>query len=331
MKRPIYEEKSKLRNLSHFIPSPNMKFSFLLFTSLLATASMGFAQSDCLLQKHTSEVNGRLELEQTNSYNSEGKLIEESKIHMTHYGEAYTSKRLFEYNRKGFILSETDYHNGTFRKRKSYQYDDRGQLISTTETLDSLANAPAFNRLNVTAQSQSEKLFFEPGGSVSGKEISKETADGKPLLFQIVNAEGKINHSSEYSYADNGLLVYQKRDDRAGNMMEETYFEYNQDQLLQKDSTFLNDKLIAQTLYEYTGNLLSKKTRLGRNDRVEYIINYSYDASGNNTGEVFIYNGEPLSSIKREIDQNGNKVQETHFNKDNNVVRNLTWEYNCPN
>lgn len=132
-------------------------------------------------------------------------------------------------------------------------------------------------------------------------------------------------------YASDGQLVYQKRDDRAGNMLEETYFEYSQNKLLIKDSTYLNNKLIAQTLYEYNGDLLSKRTRLGRNNRVEYIINYSYDASGNNTGEVFIYNGEPLSTIKRIFDSEKNKVRETHYNKDNNVVRNMTWEYNCPN
>lgn len=197
MKRPIYEEKSKLRNLTPFIQNPVMKFSFLLFLALIVFVHAGSAQSDCLLQKHSSLINGRLELEQTNTYNSDGQLIEEAKIHLTHFGEAYTSKRLYEYNRKGFILTETDYQNGSFRKRKSYLYDDRGQLISATETRDSIANAPAFNRLSVTAQSQSEKLFFEPDGRVSGKEISKETADGKPLLFEILNAEGKVNHSSE--------------------------------------------------------------------------------------------------------------------------------------
>ena len=331
MNRPIYEEKSKVRNLTHFIPSLNMKFSLLLITGLLASALSGFAQSDCLLHKYTSEVNGRLELEQTNSFNSEGQIIEEAKIHLTRFGEAYTSKRLFEYNRKGFIISETDYLNGTFRKRKSYQYDGRGLLISTTETLDSAANAPAFSRINVIAQSQSEKLFFEPDGKISGKEISKKTEDGKPLLFQIINSEGKVNHASEYSYAGNGLVAYRMRDDRAGNMLEETHFEYSLDDLLLKDSTYLNDKLIAQTLYEYEGKLLTKMTRLGRNNRVEYLINYSYDESGNNTNEVFIYNNEPLSSIKRDFDQKGNKIQETHFNKDNNIVRNLTWQYNCPN
>ena len=47
--------------------------------------------------------------------------------------------------------------------------------------------------------------------------------------------------------------------------------------------------------------------------------------------EKFIYQGELLSLIQREYDQNNNLILEKSFNKQNQLLRTKTWEYTCPN
>ncbi|MGR3811487.1 hypothetical protein [Jiulongibacter sp. NS-SX5] len=301
-------------------------FIFFLFYTLA-----GIAQDDCLLTKHTSIVNGRQDLEQRNTYDENGLLISEKRFHLTHYGEAYSNEKVFTYTKKGQPLSVTELHNGSFRLRRDYIYDLAGNLISESESRDSTDFTKKFNAKAIQLNGESEKLFFEPDGSVSGKEIRKETSEGKPLLFEIVNAEGKVNHSSSYAYNPNGDISILIRDDRAGNMLEKTFYTYDPNALLMRDSTTLNGQPIAKTLYEYDGQNVTKRTRLGRNNKLEYIINYSYDASGNNIKEVFVYNGEDLTTIERTFDLFGNKTEENHFNKEGVAVRQLSWEYSCPN
>ncbi len=307
-----------------------MKFTIGFVLSIIFFGLSASAQNACQLLTHRSEVNGNLELEQKNTYNSEGKITEDWKAYVTHYGDAYTQKTIFQYDEKGFLIKETFYRNDEIEKVKAYVYDGRGNIISVTESKGETSQLIPMNKYSLNGNS-SEKVFFEKDGSVSGKEIDQKNSDGKLILHQIVNSEGKVNHSSEYTYNAKGTKTYQKLNDVAGNMIEETFYKINENEKVSVDSTFLNNQLIARSVYTYDLGLLKQKSRYGRNNKLDYVINYEYDTKGRNTLEVFNYNGEKLSTVQRAYDANDNLVNETYLNKDNQVVRIKTWEYTCPN
>jgi hypothetical protein len=297
-------------------------FPIILFLSF----SSSFAQPNCLLVNLTVSASDRVVSEQRNTYNEAGRIIEEWKLNSVGLGQTYTSKKVFEYNAKGYLSKVSDYLNGEFKSSNSLFYDNLGSLVSETQNNETRA----LNTLT-TENGRSQKLFFNENGTVSGKEVVIKNSEGKLTNYEIRNGNDVVNHAVEYQYNGNNQEVYILKDDVAGHMKEETHFQYDDNAKLIKDSTYLNSNLNGKTLYAYVNGYLSRKTTIDRKNKVDYEILYINDIKGLVTEENFVYQGNLLSSIQREYNQNNNLIIEKRFNNQNQLLTKKTWEYTCPN
>jgi hypothetical protein len=126
-----------------------------------------------------------------------------------------------------------------------------------------------------------------------------------------------------------GEVTYSKSNDLVGQMIEEKFYQFDANQKLIKDSTAINGVVNARTLYSYDNNgFLIKKSLLGANSAVEYVVEYKVDAQGNTTEESYIYKGELLN--KKVYTYLGKQVtKEEQYNNVGELVRTRTWTYNC--
>lgn len=303
------------------------RLSYLVLLVLSIGAANG--QSDCLLtESSTSNAKG-LESQLTNTFNSEKKIIEEFKQVFSSPNGSYTQRKTFDYNAKGYLSKTTEFVNDVVKSVKNRTYDNLGNLISETEGLET-SGTNIINKLT-TSGTGSVKLYFGENNTVSGTEIIEKDASGNVITHNVLNSENRVNSSKEYRYNNESKIIYSKNDDVVGEMLEETFTDYNAQGQISKDSTYLNEKLIAKTLYEYTNGFLTTKTRIGRNNKVDYVITYDNNNKGKVTEERFIYNGELLSRVENSYDEFDNKVLEKRYNQNNQLLRTKTWEYNCPN
>lgn len=295
----------------------------------LLTTTVAIAQSDCYLSSSTSSNSKGLESQLKNTYNSENKLVEEFKEILASPNGAYTLRKTFEYNAKGYLGKTSEYINDELKSVKTRTYDNLGNLISETEGLGITGQNP-LNKLT-TSGTGSVKLYFDEDNTVSGTEIIEKDVLGNVIKREVLNAQNTLNSSREFRFDEESRLTYLKNNDVVGGMIEETFTDYTPQGLTKKDSTYLNDVLIAKTLFEYTDGFLTKKTRIGRNNKVDYEILYLNNAAGKVIQERFIYNGELLNLVENTYDNLGNLTLEKRYNQDNQLLRTKTWEYNCPN
>lgn len=299
------------------------------FVLLVLSIGAANGQSDCLLTESSTSNTKGLESQLTNTFNSEKKIIEEFKQVFSSPNGSYTQRKTFDYNAKGYLSKTTEFVNDEVKSVKNRTYDNLGNLISETEGLES-SGTNIINKLT-TSGTGSVKLYFGENNTVSGTEIIEKDASGNVITHNVLNSENRVNSSKEYRYNNESKIIYSKNDDVVGEMLEETFTDYNAQGQISKDSTYLNENLIAKTLYEYTNGFLTTKTRIGRNNKVDYVITYDNNNKGKVTEERFIYNGELLSRVENSYDEFDNKVLEKRYNQNNQLLRTKTWEYNCPN
>ncbi|WP_162628235.1 hypothetical protein [Arcticibacterium luteifluviistationis] len=302
-----------------------------LFYLVLVLLSGGIAnaQSDCLLTTSTTSTAKGLESQVKNTYNLENKLTEESKEILASANGSYTTKKTFEYNPKGYLSKTTEYLNDKVTSVKNRTYDNLGKLISETEGLETTGQN-IINRLT-TSGTSSIKLYYGENNTISGTEIIEKDASGNVTKHNVLNSENKVNSSKEFRFNEESKTVYAKNNDVVGGMIQETFTDYGSQGQISKDSTYLNNTLIAKTLFDYTDGFLTKKTRIGRNNKVDYEIIYKNDTEGKVIEERFIYNGELLNLVENTYDRFGNLTLEKSYNQNNQLLRTKTWEYNCPN
>ncbi len=303
------------------------RLSYLVLL-VLSTAAAN-AQSDCLLIESATSTSKGLESQLKNTFNNANKITEEYRQILASPNGSYTQKKTFEYNAKGYLSKTTEYINDAVKSVKNRTYDNLGNLISETEGLET-NGANLINRLT-TSGTGSVKLYFGENNVISGTEIIEKDASGNVTKHNVLNSDNKLNSSKEYRYDNESKTVYAKNNDVVGGMLEETYTDYNANGQISKDSTYLNNTLIAKTLFEYTNGFLTTKTRIGRNNKVDYEIIYTNDNAGKVIEERFIYNGELLSRVENSYDDFDNLVVEKRYNNENQLLRTKTWEYNCPN
>lgn len=308
--------------------SPLKKQFFQLI--LLAIPSLAYTQSDCLLLHHQNTSGDIIILDQRNAYNEEGKLLEEIKVNNSAYDGAYSTKRVFEYNQKGFLTKVTQYLNDTFKSATFYTYDGRGNLINESESND----PSGVNNIRSQLQNlngKSEKTFFEEDGKVSGTEISQKNAEGKLLSYELRNGNGQLMQELVNQYNNAGKPVYEKRNDAVGHMIHETFSKYDAQNRIMADSTLLNGKMVGKTLFEYSPTGLKKRTRIDRNGSLDYSIEYKTDSRGNIIEETFFYRGDLSSRIERDYNAANKLIEERNYNQQNQLANTKTWEYSCPN
>ncbi|MFT5884069.1 MAG: antitoxin component YwqK of YwqJK toxin-antitoxin module [Arcticibacterium sp.] len=302
-------------------------FSYILISFLFIGSA--HAQADCLLlQQESVNKNGQTDFLLLNSYNSEGQIIKENRT-ITDFQGTYSEKNIFEYTAKGYLSKVSNFHNDVFRSAKINNYNNLGQLLAVTETTD--PNELNTNNTLTTSSLNSEKLFFAEDNTISAKETTTKNKNGQILNYEISNGAGMVNHSKEFTYSPDGDKTYEKRNDVVGGMVEEIFTSYNTSSgKIEKDSTYLNGKLIGRTFYTYANGFLSEKTIFGRNNKLDYEIQYVNNVRGNVIKESFLYQGRLLNFIEKSYDPFGNLTLEKSFDTNNNLLKAKTWEYRCP-
>ncbi len=303
--------------------------SFSHIPLFLLLAGFASAQSDCqLLTQQSVNKNGQILFQLTNSYNSEGKLIEEHKAVSQHLQGTYTERKVYEYNAKGYLSKISSFHNEAFKSAKFRSYNNLGELIAETETTD--LSETKTNNVLTTSNLNSEKLYFAEDNSISAREVTKKNENGQILTYEIKSGAGVVNHSKEFRYSSSGKETYERRDDLIGNMSEEILTSYMSNGNIEKDSTYLNGKLIGKTLFTYQNGHVTEKAVYGRNNDLDYQILYVNDGSGNPTKETFVYQGRLMNSVEKSYDSAGNLILEKSFDSNNILQKTITLEYNCP-
>ena len=302
-------------------------FSYILIPFLFIGSA--HAQTDCLLlQQKSVNKNGQTDFLLLNSYNSEGQIIEENST-ITDFQGTYSEKNIFEYTAKGYLSKVSNFHNDVFSSAKINSYNNLGQLIAVTETTD--PNELKTNNTLTTSSLNSEKLFFAEDNTISAKETTTKNKNGQILNYEIRNGAGIVNHAKEFTYSPEGDKTYEKRNDVVGRMVEEIFTSYNTSSgKIEKDSTYLNSKLVGRTFYTYANGFLSEKTVFGRNNKLDYEIQYVNNVRGNVIKESFLYQGRLLNFIEKSYDPFGNLTLEKSFDTNNNLLKTKTWEYRCP-
>ncbi len=269
-------------------------------------------------------------LDQRNSYNADGKITEEVKVHQSPYDGAYSTKRVFEYNEKGFLVKVTQFHNDAFRSATFYRYDGRGRLIDEFESTDP-TGVTGIRSLVQDVNGATEKVYYEGEGVISGKEISTKDAEGRLLTYELHGRNNELMSQLINTYNPNGQLLYQKRNDVVGKMIHETYSRFDGQLRILADSTFLNGQVVSQTKFSYDNSGLVKKTRIDRNNNVDYEISYKNNAGGKVVEEGFWYRGVLSSRIERVYNALNELTEERTFNDKNQLANTKIWEYSCPN
>ena len=305
---------------------PKRVLQFILIT----WPALVWGQSDCLLLRHQNTSNGVIILDQRNSYNNNGQITEEIKVHQSPYDGAYSTNRVFEYNEKGFLIKVTQYHNETFKSATFFRYDGRGRLSDERESTDP-AGTNEIRSLTQEVNGAFEKAYFENNGQQSGKEVTTKDPSGKILRYELRGRNNELMQELVNTYNEAGKPLYQKRNDVVGNMIHETYSRYNARSEILADSTFLNGKMIGQTKFLYDNSGLVKRTRIDRNATTDYEISYRNNSGGFPLEETFWYRGTFSSRIERDYNAFNQLTEERTFNDQNQLANTKTWEYSCPN
>lgn len=292
-----------------------------LFVPFFAIAQ----NSDCLLLSHKSMSKDNLEYEILRTYNTEGKIATKLETRAIS-GSTYTIEEKYSYNAKGYLSKMSTFQNGEPRFEKEYTYNNLGQLISEVEIRP--GQATPLTAVSVLAN-RNEKLFYEPDGSVSGREVERKNSMGLITLKELRGKENQLYHSTERSFSETGKPTYSKNLDVLGKLTEERYWEYDESGKLLKDSTLVNESLQGKTLYEYNAaGVLTKKIGKNASNATEYEIIYKLNDEGLSNEEVFYYNNE-VSSTKKYAYTAGIKTKEEQYNAQNELLRTIEWQYKC--
>ncbi|SOE21923.1 hypothetical protein SAMN06298216_2373 [Spirosomataceae bacterium TFI 002] len=295
-------------------------------TLLLLLPIFVFAQQEqCKLTKTSSYVGETLQFEFTYTYNSQGKILTEKEFRTEGPG-SFTLGKTYTYNEKGFVSKITSTQNGDFRSNTFREYDKLGNMISEVESTTEVSEP--LNRVAILGNSR-EKLFYEKNGTVGAREVEVKDVDGNVILKEIRGPQGELYSAVSTKYNSKKEVTYSKSNDVVGNLIEEKYYQFDAGQKLVKDSTAINGVINERTLYQYDNKgFLIKKSLLGANSAVEYVIDYKVDSEGNTIEESFIYKGELLN--RKVYTYLGKQVsKEEQYNNKGDLVRTRTWEYNC--
>lgn len=265
---------------------PNIK-SIQTFVVTEETSEEGFK----LMEEHYDEQNNLLSQQQFSpdgirlqkaerSYNAEGKLIEEKQYSTEELPDHTT---VYHYDNAGKVnLEESTYRDGTIGK-KIIERDEANRTI-THRMLDDKGNEEAkeFRRLDSEDRLLEEALFAE-NNTLTQRTIRKYDDFGKILERSVEYGDGFIQKLFyTYEMNDKGQLYslvikndkeellledYFEYDERGNQNVHESEdyekksytvieSEYNLDNKLTKQVTFVNEQAIQEVLFTYNEHSL---------------------------------------------------------------------------
>lgn len=295
------------------------RFVCLLFLSHACLAQ----DPTCIIAKEASIFsNGTLEYELLYQYNPD-QTIQLKTENRSISGSTYQTQIRFTYNIKGLLSQEEHLLNGALQKTIVKIYDDRGKLLQETEKVNNVE----LSRVSLLAN-PSEKLLYEPNGTVSGREVEEKDAAGRLIKKELRNKDNQLYTSTELSYTATGEILIEKNIDVVGGLTTIKKNSYGPHGI-RADSTIINGtpKGTTEYLYNEEGLLQTQKGYDAAGKEI-YARILDYSLQGILEKESYFIYGE-LNSYKKFEYQNSRKIKEEHFNASNTLTKTKTWEYTC--
>lgn len=298
----------------------------IIFGLLLIFVIPSWAQKNCVLVKQTSNSLQKPEYEVNYAYLPNGNLASEEKIEWTTTGEAFISKKIYNYSGKNKLNTTTYFLNDVFQKTVYYVFDKKDNQI---DEYTSFTQQPTVkNPVSISANGNMTKSFYDEAGKLTGTELKEYNSTGKLLKREMRDADNAVSFNYTFDY-DGDKLKSKSKSDKIGRTEETTRYSYTSNNLPSADSSFVNGKLNSVMTYAYDAdNHKVKQTHYSSDHKVDYYIDYAYNTLGLLEEETFYYYGVMLHSTAYEYDAYGNKVTEIY--KDQKPLRIKTWEYTCP-
>ena len=238
-----------------------------------------------VVSHHICQFNRRGNLEEEKSFDSEGKMIGKNKYKYSEVGDLMESS---EHNAKGKCCGRNVYAYNSHRQFATLTlFLSDGSIETATyhyskeRLLDSITwNNPVrrkeFFRYNGKGQ-LCEKQLFEDGKQVERNEFVYD-GQGNIIEESRTTADGK-RHKTLSTYDDTGRLQSVIQQDENGRQESRTCWEYDQ-----------------------YGNILVETWYNEENIRnVRSTCEYTYDAQGNWTQQIWFDDGKPFSVTRRKI------------------------------
>lgn len=239
-----------------------------------------------VVSHHLSQFNRRGNLEEEKTFDSEGRMIGKSKYKYSEVGDLMEAA---EYNEKGKCFGRNVYTYNSYRQFATLTVFRSDGGIETgiyhygpNRRLDSIVwSGGGTDKKEVyrydEKQQLAEKQLFDKGKQ---KEKSEFRYDGQGRIIEETNttADGK-RHKTLSTYDNTGRLQSVTQQDENGRQESRTCWEYDQ-----------------------YGNILVETWYNEENIRnVRSTCEYTYDAQGNWTQQIWFDDGKPFSVTRRKI------------------------------
>ena len=239
-----------------------------------------------VVSHHLSQFNRRGNLEEEKTFDSEGRMIGKSKYKYSEVGDLMEAA---EYNEKGKCFGRNVYTYNSYRQFATLTVFRSDGGIETgiyhygpNRRLDSIVwSGGGTDKKEVyrydEKQQLAEKQLFDRGKQ---KEKSEFRYDGQGRIIEETNttADGK-RHKTLSTYDNTGRLQSVTQQDENGRQESRTCWEYDQ-----------------------YGNILVETWYNEENIRnVRSTCEYTYDAQGNWTQQIWFDDGKPFSVTRRKI------------------------------
>ncbi|MBQ9245397.1 hypothetical protein IJ182_03920 [bacterium] len=215
----------------------------------------------------TTEIyyNENDDVEEENYYNKDNILTYSS--HNTYNTDGSITTETKEYSPEGEMMDNYSYTlNSDYEQTEYVQYNPQGEVLYRETTEYNEAGFP------------SVETILDGNNNVIKKTVNEYDDNNNKVSSCVYNAAGEITETSDYKYNDAGLITEKVSRNKEGNVIEESYYTYNNDIEPFDQHT---------TIYDDEGNVIFEF-------KYEYGEVWDYDnESENYTGEVLhSYNGD---------------------------------------
>ncbi len=293
-----------------------MRIVNILFCIILSAISFGQSNIDQKIQE--AYVRNHIKNKESWDYKYEGDKLSKlgNKTSLTTFTRKGEVSEVITYNPKGYIIHV-----------ENYKYDRNGNRTEYTRVSGENADKPAYQKLskyNNSGKLTEESGFdgvenfrnvysYNPSGELS--EIRYYTTNNIIKEKRIFSTQNNVTTVMIYNASGNLTSKLVMRYDDNGNLIEESVYGINQDELEKK-------------LFDYDENQKLKEEAKYRMDKIMLTTTYNY----NNNGDLLeIYEEVPGSGkfLKRDFlyDSDGNLVEIKWRRKETDLYNRMTYTY----
>ncbi len=300
-----------------------MRYNLILPLLLIRFVAVGQSSGSCLLVKENTFKNNELTYERVNTYDENQHLIKSEQRFVNPKMANYTLSETYNYDKNRNVIETTSYLNGQFSKSVFRKFNQQNDLIE--EAIITAEN----NKKQVTKTTNNNELRLFNSDGTFAKIISENNPDGRLARKNTFNQDGKLTHSTIYTYDERGEIASESAVEISRNRTTTTVFNRNETGAILEEVITVNSAPFRKVVnaVDVAGKTVEKKVYNGLN-QLDYTMNYTYDIYGNVTSETYFSNQEPITTIKNTYDQHGNLTLKRTFDR-GKLVSTTTREHKC--